>query len=89
MAEPVPLLFLEGGIDPARRIEAEELARQVNAVIYEMTARLNELVRSEEPVGFLCECGCLAIASVTVDEYDASGGAWLPEHKPSDQAGAS
>jgi hypothetical protein len=84
MSERVSLLVLEGGIDPPQRSEAAEVARQVNATIYEMTTRLDELVRSEEPVGFLCECGCLAIAPVTVVDYEASGGAWLAEHKPSD-----
>jgi hypothetical protein len=83
MAERVPLPIFEGGVDPPQRSEAAEVARQVNAAIYEMTARLDELVRSERPVGFLCECGCLAIAPVTVAEYDASGGAWRAEHKPS------
>jgi len=83
MAERVSLFALEGGIDPPQRSQAADVARQVNATIYEMTARLDELVRSEGPVGFLCECGCLAIALVTVAEYETSGGAWLPEHKPS------
>jgi hypothetical protein len=82
MAEPVSLLALDG-IDPPQGLEAIEVARQVNAVIYEMTAQLDQIVRSEEPVGFLCECGCLAIAPVTAVDYLAFGGAWLAEHEPS------
>jgi hypothetical protein len=55
----------------------------VNAVIREMAERLDAVAQDERPVGFLCECGCLAIVLATVPEYDAASGAWLEGHEPS------
>ena len=83
MAELVSLLS-DGGIDPAPGRDAAEVARETNAVIYEMAKKLDALVPDEQPIGFLCECGCLAIVEVTLDDYEAAG-AWLKEHQPTGQ----
>ena len=80
MAEAASLR-LDGGIDPAPGREAAEVARETNAVIHEMARKLDALVPDEQPIGFLCECGCLAIVEVTLADYEA-GGAWLQDHRP-------
>ena len=59
-------------------MDASEVARQVNARIRELCARLDP--ERTEPVAFLCECGCvtfpggLAYLALTPAEYDALGG---------------
>jgi|GEM_PF-5522620 len=58
-------------------MDASEVARQVNARIRELCARLDP--ERAEPVAFLCECGCvtfpgsLAYVALTPAEYDARG----------------
>jgi hypothetical protein len=54
----------------------------VNAIIREMAQRFDAVAMDKRPVGFLCECGCLAIVPATVAEYDAASGAWLEGHEP-------
>jgi hypothetical protein len=58
--------------------ERARVARETNAHI----RQLAEALRDESPVGFFCECGCMAIVLVTVAEYDAAGGAWVEGHQP-------
>jgi hypothetical protein len=59
-------------------VDASEVARQVNARIRELCARLDP--ERVEPVAFLCECGCitfpgsLAYLALTPAEYDALDG---------------
>lgn len=81
MAEPVPPLR-HSGQAPSDPSAAATVAREVNAVIREMAERLDTIAHDERPVGFLCECGCLAIVPATVAQYDAADGAWLEEHEP-------
>jgi len=38
--------------------------------------------RDEHLVGFLCECGCMDTATLTIAEFEAAGGAWCAGHKP-------
>lgn len=54
------------------------LARETNGHIRALALSF----RDEREVGFFCECGCMGIVLVTIAEYDAAGGAWLPAHKP-------
>jgi hypothetical protein len=54
------------------------LARETNAHIRQLAKAL----RDERPIGFFCECGCMAIVLATLLEYDSHGGAWLEGHKP-------
>ena len=82
MAEPVSV-FIEGGQEPADRDAAAEIARQANAYIREMAEELDAVARSERPVGFVCECGCLGIVEATVAEYASAEGAWIEGHRPS------
>jgi hypothetical protein len=66
-------------VEGATRVDASEVARQVNARIRELCARLDP--ERIEPVAFLCECGCVALpgtlayVALTPAEYDALGGA--------------
>lgn len=76
MAEPVSPL-IDGGPEPAERAE---VARQVNEAIYEMAAQLDSVDRNDSRVGFLCECGCLALVTITAAEYRAAGGAHIAGH---------
>jgi hypothetical protein len=63
--------------NPNRRGGAS-LARETNGHIRAIATSLRDRGR----IGFLCECGCLDIATITIGEYDAEGGAWLEGHKP-------
>jgi len=65
-------------VEGAQRLDAGEVARQVNTRIRELCARLDP--DRTEPVAFICECGCLtfrgelAYVGLTPAEYDALGG---------------
>jgi hypothetical protein len=66
---------------------AAEIAREANAHILVMDARLHQLsVRAlepeEEPLLLFCECGCMGEASSTRIDYGRNGGAWLEGHSP-------
>jgi hypothetical protein len=56
-------------------MDASEVAREVNARIRELCARLDP--ERIEPVAFLCECGCvtlpgeIAFIALTPADYDA------------------
>jgi hypothetical protein len=56
------------------------VARETNANIRQLAKSL----RDERPIGFFCECGCMAITMATIAEYDATGGAWLEGHETRD-----
>lgn len=62
-------------------MDASEVARQVNARIRELCARLDP--ERAEPVAFLCECGCvtfpgrLAYVALTPAQFDDLRGAPL------------
>lgn len=65
---------------------AVEIAREANAHILAMDARLHEVSAharetDDEPVGLFCECGCMGIVNSTPVEYSANGGAWLEGHE--------
>ena len=66
--------------------DAAELAREVNASILALEARVREMGLRARPdellVGLLCECGCMGIAAATPNDYDRDGGVWLEGHKP-------
>jgi hypothetical protein len=47
-----------------------------------MAMELDALVPDERPIGFFCECGCMALATATLTEYEAQGGAWIEGHRP-------
>ncbi|HJQ73888.1 MAG TPA: hypothetical protein VJ814_03305 [Gaiellaceae bacterium] len=72
----------DAGQEPNEPPTAASVARDVNAAIYDMAASLDRLVSSGRPVGFLCECGCMEIAPATLAAYEAAGGVWLAEHRP-------
>ena len=82
LSERVSLLT-DSGDDPARRREAAEVAREVNAAISELEHRLDAFRTSAYPVGFFCECGCMGIAPMTMADYRKGGGAWIQGHDPS------
>jgi hypothetical protein len=63
----------------SRRIEA---AQRTNGHLLALAERQHATVRDQHLVGFLCECGCLDTATLTVVEYEAAGGAWRAGHKP-------
>jgi hypothetical protein len=70
-------------------LEASEVAREVNARIRELCVRLDP--EREEPVAFLCECGCLGLGGdpayvlLTPAEYDAGrGGPLVADGHPPD-----
>jgi hypothetical protein len=63
------------------------LSREVNVHILALEARLDdESFLARDPtrhlIGFLCECGCMAIVAATRAKYEKHGGAWLEAHKP-------
>jgi hypothetical protein len=47
----------------------------------DMAQNLDSIAPNERPIGFFCECGCMGFAEVTLDEFEAAGGAWLEGHK--------
>jgi hypothetical protein len=73
-------LFIEGGQEPADRNAAAAIARQTNAYIREMAERLDAVARGEQPVGFICECGCMGIVEATPTEYASADGALVEGH---------
>ena len=79
MAENLSLL-VDSVEEPGRRVDAAEVAREVNAAICELEDRLQ--ATDEHPVGFLCECGCLRIAPMSFADYHRGFGAWLEGHEP-------
>lgn len=67
--------------------DVEGLAREANAHILALEARIREMgLRTRPPgedlIGLLCECGCLDIVSMNRNDYEAQGGAWIEGHKP-------
>ena len=58
-----------------------DVARRANAHIAEMAESLDSIVKNPRPIGFLCECGCLGIAEVTLADFHASGGARIAGHR--------
>jgi len=67
---------------PDRSALAADIAKEANAHIREMAMELDALVPDERPIGFFCECGCMALATATLTEYEAQGGAWIEGHRP-------
>jgi hypothetical protein len=76
-----PLLSVASDPPEPAKLSPAEMAREVNAVIYEMAESLDRLVPDDQGVGFLCECGCLGIAAIALGEYRAAGGAWIAGHQ--------
>ena len=65
----------------------DSLAREVNAQILGLEARVREMgLRERTPgqdgIGLFCECGCMAIVVSAEAEYKSRGGAWLDGHEP-------
>jgi hypothetical protein len=58
-----------------------DTAKQANAHIAEMAENLDSIVDNPRPVGFLCECGCLGVAELTLADFRAAGGAWIEGHR--------
>jgi hypothetical protein len=46
-----------------------------------MAERLDSIVENPRPIGFLCECGCLGNAELTLADFSAGGGAWIEGHR--------
>jgi hypothetical protein len=61
------------------RSGAAEIAREVNAHILAMEARIT---RNRDGFGLFCECGCMRIVVTTRQDYEREGGAWLEGDKP-------
>jgi len=57
------------------------IARQVNAHILEMAEGLDSILKDERPIGFLCQCGCLAFVESTPADFRAQEGAWIEGHR--------
>lgn len=75
-------MSLWDGLEPADRRGSAEMARAVNAAICELEDRLDRWKPSVHRVGFLCECGCLSVAAITMAEYRLADGAWIEGHEP-------
>lgn len=58
-----------------------EIARRANAHMAEMAESLDSIVKNPRPIGFLCECGCLGTAELTLVDFRASGGARIEGHR--------
>jgi hypothetical protein len=58
-----------------------DIARRANVHIAEMAEQLDSIVKNPRPIGFLCECGCLGTAELTLADYGTAGGAWIAEHR--------
>jgi hypothetical protein len=54
------------------------ISKETNGYIRALARRFHD----RREVGFLCECGCMAIAIATLAEYDDQRGAWIDGHKP-------
>lgn len=72
-------MIVPGEPPTTRRIEA---AIRANRHLRALTERQGANERKERLVGFLCECGCLDTAALTIPEYEAAGGAWCAGHRP-------
>lgn len=73
--------------DDQSRSGAADIAREVNAHILALEARLHEIsVHAREAdqgsIGLFCECGCMGIVASTRADYSRSGGVWLEGHEP-------
>jgi hypothetical protein len=85
MTEPWPSKIHWDGVIVApepptsRRMVA---AKRANGHLLALTERQRGNSRDERLVGFLCECGCMDTATMTVSEYEGAGGAWCAGHKP-------
>jgi hypothetical protein len=55
------------------------VAREANKHILELSKRLDD----ERPIGFFCECGCMAVALTTPARYNDAGGVWIEGNKAS------
>jgi hypothetical protein len=58
-----------------------EIARRANAHIAEMAETFDSILHDPRPIGFLCECGCLGMAELTLVDFRGAGGAWIVEHR--------
>jgi hypothetical protein len=58
-------------------VNAVELAREVNARIYDVVAKYGDDVE----IDFVCSCGCMALAPCLPGDYAAAGGAWRDGHE--------
>jgi hypothetical protein len=58
-----------------------DIARRANTHIAEMAESLDSIVKNPRPIGFLCECGCLGIAELTLANFRASDGARIEGHR--------
>lgn len=58
-----------------------DIARRANAHIAEMAESLDSIVKNPRPIGFLCECGCLETAELTLADFRVSSGAWIEGHR--------
>jgi hypothetical protein len=58
-----------------------DTAKRANVHIAEMAERLDSIVENPRPIGFLCECGCLGNAELTLADFSAGGGAWIEGHR--------
>ena len=45
-----------------------------------MAEQLDAVARGEQPVGFICECGCMGIVEATPTEYASADGALVEGH---------
>jgi predicted component of type VI protein secretion system len=67
---------------------AAEIAREVNAHILALEARLHEisvhsLWSDDDLIGLCCECGCMGTVASTRADYERNGGAWIEGHETS------
>jgi len=58
-----------------------DIARRANVHIAEMAEQLDSIVHNPRPIGFLCECGCLENAELTLADFHASSGARIEGHR--------
>ena len=58
-----------------------DIARRANVHIAEMAEQLDSIVHNPRPIGFLCECGCLEAAALTLADFRVSSGAWIEGHR--------
>ena len=73
-------MIVVGEPPTTRRMEA---ATNANRHLLALADERHPEARDEHLVGFLCECGCLETATLTVAEYEAAGGAWCAGHRSS------
>lgn len=73
------LLVESGGGPDSESVAKADLARELNRQTAQLGRRLTESGEVNE-LAFYCECGCLGTLLLTLEAFEAAGGALIDGH---------